>query len=153
MEKISEAFSSDHVRCDELFFRSEEHVQRHEWSRAKEVLTKFLEEMNGHFSKEENVLFPALEERTANAMGPTQVMRMEHEDMRQLMSDMQNDVEAQDADHYLGSSETLLILMQQHNSKEENILYPMADSVLAGGEGEILARARELELEEQGGMS
>ncbi|TRZ68118.1 MAG: hemerythrin domain-containing protein, partial [Rhodocyclaceae bacterium] len=28
-------------------------------------------------------------------------------------------------------AETLLILMQQHNMKEENILYPMCDQALA----------------------
>lgn len=145
MEKISSTFTSNHRHCDELFSRSEEHVQQHDWQQAKEVLTKFVEEMEEHFSKEENVLFPALEGRTANAMGPTQVMRMEHEDMRQLMKDMQNDIEVQDADHYLGSSETLLIMMQQHNTKEENILYPMADNVLADDQEEILTRARALE--------
>ncbi len=151
MEKISGTFSSDHVRCDELFFRSEEHVQRHEWWQAKETLTKFIEEMNGHFLKEENILFPALEKRTPNALGPTQVMRLEHEDMRQLMKNMQDDIETQDGDHFLGSSETLLIMMRQHNTKEENILYPMADSVLAGEQEEILARIQEQE--ENGGMS
>ena len=151
MEKISGTFSSDHVRCDELFFRSEEHVQRHEWWQAKETLTKFIEEMNGHFLKEENILFPALEKRTPNAQGPTQVMRLEHEDMRQLMKNMQDDIETQDGDHFLGSSETLLIMMRQHNTKEENILYPMADSVLAGEQEEILARIQEQE--ENGGMS
>lgn len=145
MGKISSTFTSNHRHCDELFSRSEEHVQQHAWQQAKKVLTEFVEEMEGHFSKEENVLFPALEGRTANAMGPTRVMRMEHEDMRQLMKDMQSVIEAQDADHYLGLSETLLIMMQQHNTKEENILYPMADAALADEQEEILARAHALE--------
>jgi iron-sulfur cluster repair protein YtfE (RIC family) len=145
MEKISSTFSSDHQHCDELFSRSEEQVQQHDWQQAKETFTKFVEEMEEHFSKEENVLFPALEDRTANAMGPTRVMRMEHEDMRQLIKDMQSDIEAQDVDHCLGLSETLLIMMQQHNTKEENILYPMADNVLADDQEGILTRARALE--------
>ncbi len=149
MEKISGTFSSDHVRCDELFYRSEELVQRHEWWQAKETLQKFIKDMSEHFAREENLLFPALEKRTDNAMGPTQVMRMEHEDMRQLMTDMQNALEEQDVNRYLGLSETLLIMMQQHNTKEENILYPMADTVLAGDKEEILARTQELK--EQGG--
>lgn len=145
MGKISSTFTSNHRHCDELFSRSEEYVQQHDWPQAKEMLTKFVEEMEGHFSKEESVLFPALEARAANAMGPTQVMRMEHEDMRQLMADMQSDVEGQNADHYLGLSETMLIMMQQHNTKEENILYPMADNVLADDQEEILARTHALE--------
>jgi iron-sulfur cluster repair protein YtfE (RIC family) len=31
---------------------------------------------------------------------------------------------------FLGLSETLNMLMQQHNLKEENMLYPMSDRVL-----------------------
>jgi hemerythrin-like domain-containing protein len=36
-----------------------------------------------------------------------------------------------DGDEFAGEAETLLILMQQHNMKEENILYPMCDAHLA----------------------
>jgi iron-sulfur cluster repair protein YtfE (RIC family) len=39
---------------------------------------------------------------------------------------------ARDAENFAGAAETLLILMQQHNMKEENILYPMCDQALAG---------------------
>ncbi len=46
----------------------------------------------------------------------------------------------QDTGRYLGFSETLLIMMQQHNLKEESILYPMADSVLADDQSQILSR-------------
>ncbi len=145
MEKISDTFSSDHVRCDELFFRSEEHVQRHEWWQAKETLARFIDAMNEHFLKEENILFPALDKHSADTAGPTQVMRLEHDDMRQLMQDMQNDIEKQDTDHFLGASETLLVMMRQHNSKEENILYPMADNILAGDQEKILAHIHEHE--------
>ena len=37
-------------------------------------------------------------------------------------------------------ADTLLIMMQQHNMKEENILYPMCDQHLAGETPELLAR-------------
>jgi hemerythrin-like domain-containing protein len=36
-----------------------------------------------------------------------------------------------DQEQYLGLAETLLILMQQHNAKEEQILYPMSDNLLS----------------------
>jgi iron-sulfur cluster repair protein YtfE (RIC family) len=38
---------------------------------------------------------------------------------------------------YLGASETLNMLMQQHNIKEENMLYPMADRAM-GADGEAV---------------
>jgi hemerythrin-like domain-containing protein len=63
--------------------------------------------------------------------GPTQVMRMEHEQMRALIADMAAAAAAGNAAAYLGASETLNMLMQQHNLKEENMLYPMSDRALA----------------------
>ena len=35
-----------------------------------------------------------------------------------------------DREAYAGIAETLLMLMQQHNMKEEHILYPMLDQAL-----------------------
>ncbi len=42
-------------------------------------------------------------------------------------------------DDYLGYAETLLIMMQQHNLKEENVLYPMCDQHLSSRSTELLA--------------
>ena len=47
---------------------------------------------------------------------------------------------AQDAEDYAGNAETLLILTQQHNMKEENVLYPMCDQHLAGETAGIVKR-------------
>jgi iron-sulfur cluster repair protein YtfE (RIC family) len=44
---------------------------------------------------------------------------------------MDEAITARDADSFLGLAETLMILTQQHNMKEEQILYPMSDRVLA----------------------
>jgi hypothetical protein len=38
--------------------------------------------------------------------------------------------------------ETFNLLAQQHNAKEEGILYPLADGVLAGGADGLVARMR-----------
>jgi hemerythrin-like domain-containing protein len=94
--------------------------------------------MDRHFAMEEDVLFPAFEAKTGNTMGPTQVMRMEHEQMRALMNDMERAVTAGNDAEYLGLSETLNMIMQQHNLKEENMLYPMSDRVLAGNREAVL---------------
>jgi len=70
-------------------------------------------------------------------MGPTQVMRMEHIQMKQLFSEMEQAVKARDDAQYLGLSETLMMIMQQHNMKEEQMLYPMMDQTLGQAGGEI----------------
>jgi hemerythrin-like domain-containing protein len=74
--------------------------------------------------------------------GPTEVMRTEHAQMRGLLQEMAIAVAGADQDRYLGLSETLNMLMQQHNLKEENMLYPMSDQVL-GGERDNLIHAME----------
>ena len=59
--------------------------------------------------------------------------------MRGLIDEMKNDVAQQNKDHYLSTSETLLILMQQHNVKEEQMLYAMCDRALGGEADELMA--------------
>jgi hemerythrin-like domain-containing protein len=94
---------------------------------------------------EERVLFPGFEAKTGQTMGPTQVMRAEHVQMRDLMGQMQAALAAEHEDTYLGLSETLNMLMQQHNLKEENVLYPMADRVLAAERDGLIGRMDDLE--------
>ncbi len=134
---IGDTLAQDHRRCDELFASAEKHASNGEWPQAQQEVSAFTEAMTRHIGFEEQTLFPALEQ-IIGAGGPTQVMRMEHEQMRTLFRDMQQAAQAQDAPRLLGATETLLILMQQHNMKEENILYRMADQML-GAQGPALA--------------
>ena len=91
----------------------------------------FQKELETHFCTEEEVLFPAFEATTGMTGGPTQMMRFEHAQMRDLMDQMRVALSGRNDDNFAGAAETLLILMQQHNMKEENILYPMCDRSLA----------------------
>jgi hemerythrin-like domain-containing protein len=66
--------------------------------------------------------------------GPTEVMRGEHRQMRDLLGQMKGALASKDSDAFGGAADTLLILMQQHNMKEENILYPMCDNALGSSD-------------------
>jgi len=124
--------TQQHRDCDADFAQAEQAVRQQDWSMAKDCFKRFDTAMRQHFSLEEEVLFPAFESATGSSMGPTTVMRHEHGQMRALLQDMQESLEAAQATAYLGSADTLLILMQQHNMKEENILYPMCSQQIAG---------------------
>ncbi len=129
---ITATFSQQHSHCDSLFAQAEFEVDKNHWETATTGLTTFINSMECHFTNEEQILFPRFEQCTGSATaGPTQVMRFEHQQMRQLFQEMQASVVQQDRDQYLGLSETLLMLMRQHNAKEEQILYPMSDQMLA----------------------
>ena len=130
MSTILEFLGNDHLACDELFASAEEAVVHKNWGGAHALFDQFQAAMAHHLAMEEEVLFPAFEAHTGSHVGPTQVMRMEHEQMRGLMQDMAHAVAKTDYESYLGLSETLNMLMQQHNLKEENMLYPMSDRVL-----------------------
>ncbi len=138
MGMILEFLGSDHRACDDLFVSAEEAVAKKSWDSARSLFERFQEAMAHHFAMEEDVLFPAFEARTGMSMGPTQVMRMEHEQMNGLIQDMARAVADSDQDGYLGLSETLNMLMQQHNLKEENMLYPMSDQVLAADRDKLI---------------
>lgn len=136
---ITEGLQDHHKLCDEDFAAAEEAAQRNDWTACAASFEKFRKALLAHFGVEEDQLFPAFEERTGMAGGPTQVMRYEHGQMRDLLAQLDTALQARDADGFGGATETLLVLMQQHNMKEENILYPMCEQAL-GGDSELAAR-------------
>lgn len=131
MNTLTDPLHQHHKHCDELFADAEAAAADQAWSSCQDLLTRFVTEIETHFRTEEEVLFPAFEATTGMTGGPTQMMRHEHAQMRELFAQMGDALARQDRDGFAGAAETLLVLMQQHNMKEENILYPMCDRSLA----------------------
>jgi iron-sulfur cluster repair protein YtfE (RIC family) len=131
MTTLTEPLHRHHKHCDDLFADAEAAVASGDWTLAQTALTGFHAELETHFRTEEEVLFPAFESATGMTGGPTQMMRYEHVQMRDLLAQMEGGLASRDKAAFAGAAETLLIFMQQHNMKEENILYPMCDRSLA----------------------
>jgi hemerythrin-like domain-containing protein len=131
MHEISELMTKDHRSCDDFLAVVEKAVTDQNWQLAQSAFPRLRGALLNHFEAEESILFPLFEKRTGMYQGPTQVMRGEHVQMRQLLAAAEAALAERDADDYNGNAETLLIMMQQHNVKEENILYPMCDQQLA----------------------
>ena len=127
---IAELMQDHHERCDEEFVAAEEALRRGRWAAGRSLLEAFGRDLECHFAAEEEILFPAFEGATGMREGPTQMMRYEHSQARNLLAQMVAAAVAEDGDDCAGAAETLLILMQQHNAKEEHILYPMCDAAL-----------------------
>ena len=130
MASILNFMTQDHRHCDDSYAAAEEKVAAGQWDEAGQSWTIFRNAVETHLKREEGILFPAFETQTGNTQGPTAMMRMEHEQMRSLVAEMDEAITARNADSFLGLAETLMILTQQHNMKEEQILYPMIDQVL-----------------------
>ena len=75
MAGVSAYMVNHHKECDSAFASIEEAVGASDWSRAQSEFDAFLAEMNRHFDLEENLLFPAFEQKTGMAGGPTQWRR------------------------------------------------------------------------------
>lgn len=130
MGTIVEFMSADHQACDDKFALAEQAAYAGNWHDADTAFHTLRDNMTHHFRREEELLFPAFL-AAGGPNGPVQVMEMEHAQMNSLLEKMSLLVANRDAEGYSGIAETLLILLQQHNLKEEQILYPMADRLLA----------------------
>ncbi len=131
----SQVLTAHHQACDAAWALAEEHADGGRWADAGQALQHFLAEMTRHLSAEETVLFPAFEQATGMTSGPTLVMRTEHDQLRELFEELGAALEARDGDRFAGAGETMLVLLQQHNLKEERILYPACDARLAADAG------------------
>jgi len=127
---LSEYFILDHRRSDKYWSAVEEAAENDDSNAACAAWNIFQSAQRHHLSMEEELLFPAIEQATGMSGGPTDVMRMEHEQMRGVLDQMSAAVDDHDFQQLLDLGDTLLILVQQHNEKEEGMLYPMAEEAL-----------------------
>jgi len=144
---ISQFMTNEHRECDTIFAEAEQAVANADWEKAEKAFLEFSNETLRHFKREEDQLFPAFETQTGNTQGPTQVMRYEHDQVRGLIGKMAEALEAQDKDAYLSLCESMMILLQQHNMKEEQMLYAMCERVLPPDlKDETLEKMKQVEL-------
>jgi hemerythrin-like domain-containing protein len=142
MTTISDFLAPDHKRCDNLFAAAEAAAANDDWDITAAEFNRFQDAQLHHFAMEEEVMFPAFEARTGMRQGPTAVMRSEHRQMTDLLKQMSGAITRKDSTAYLGDADTLLIIMQQHNIKEEQMLYQMADQALVNELNEVVGRMR-----------
>lgn len=128
--QIKTFMTQKHRNCDELFSTLENSVVASKWADAENQFPDFAQSFLHHFQQEEEVMFPAIEAQMGGQGGPPYVMRMEHQQIRQIITQMETALRQHQQNDFLGFSDTLMILVQQHNMKEEQILYPMADQML-----------------------
>lgn len=127
---ITQYMRAEHRHCDDIFTNAEQAVIDGDFKKTEEQFLIFANDTLNHFKKEEEILFPTFEQATGNTEGPTRMMRFEHEQVRGLIGRMAESIEKEDKDAYLSLSESMMILLQQHNMKEEQMLYAMCDRVI-----------------------
>ncbi|MBF0296397.1 MAG: hemerythrin domain-containing protein [Magnetococcales bacterium] len=141
---LKEFMSTDHTRCDELYAEAENAARAGDAAATRRLFQSFETGMVHHFGMEENGFFPAFEQATGMTQGPTMVMRMEHRQMLGIISQMSQALKQEDLQAWLRGGSTLMVLMRQHNIKEEQMLYPMGEMHLGGVDGLLRAMQKTL---------
>ncbi len=94
-----------------------------------EHLVERLSEIDRHYLRKENQLFPLLEAH--NISGPSQVMWAIHDDIRALIKKTRNQISGMQATESINSLKDLLSVVREMIYKEENILFLMSLETLS----------------------
>lgn len=97
---ISDHMTSEHKHCDAFYLEAEKAASEGDWNTTRQAYEKFCQSMEQHFAMEEKVLFPDFEQAQGSEMGPTQVMRHEHEQMRSLIYATQQALDTENKDEF-----------------------------------------------------
>jgi len=144
MVSIAEALTEHHRLCDDLFESASEAADAGDWPALRARLAVLSDALTRHFAFEEDALFPAFEDATGMREGPTAVMRLEHAHMRNLLEGLAAASPEHDPDGCRAELDNLFVMLQQHNAKEEGVLYPACDQLPADQRTALAAEAAQL---------
>lgn len=105
-------------------------------SDLKELLTKLME-IDLHYSKKENLLFPYLEQYEITA--PPKVMWGVDDEIRDELKDIRKQLDTASAEQLKPRLEALFNRVEEMIFKEENILFPMLTENLTQDEWKVIA--------------
>ena len=136
MVSISEAFTQDHRRLKQVLETSFEDVDAARWDDAEEGFAAFRRRIERHMEIEEQILFPAVEQGAELPL--TAILRKGHVDLRVFFDELEDALQARDAEEYSRIAASMRALLDRHDEMEEIELYPAAAARL-GTEGNTVA--------------
>lgn len=125
MTDISNYMSTKHHECEDHFSMVESSVEADDWANAQAYWQQYVEELELHIEVEESILFPEFEKSSGMTNGPTKILRLEHGQISEIMTNIKSVILTKNKELFSELSQTLRKLMQQHYMREEQILYPM----------------------------
>ena len=126
-ESATQCLEVDHRHLDAKLLEFEQAAGDGDSYDARTRFAAFASGLIRHIDAEEGVLFPELEEMEPGAMGPTSVMRAEHEELRVLLEHIGAHL-ASATTGWQAPIRRLKETLLTHNTKEERKLYPMSDA-------------------------
>ena len=87
-----------------------------------------------HFKREEDALFPILGNYIGIETGPINVMLIEHNSCRELTGDLNKKMGSKDYKSIASAGKALIELLSEHEDKEDGILFQIAEMQLGQNE-------------------
>lgn len=142
---FTDFLQTDHARLDAIYTQFRQDLAAGRRDAAAGAFGEFAVGLRRHIRMEEEHLFPAVEPHTGGPGGPTGVMRMEHEQIQELLAVIEaalaGPASASPPDDRLRRAAAQLPqVLVQHNQKEEQILYPLSDRAYGASERTDLIR-------------
>ena len=140
MTTILEFMSVDHDRLDnKIKMYSTEKLADVE--RAESIFLSFKSELERHIIWEEDILFPVFERKTGiKDGGPTSVMRIEHIEIKKYLQEIKRKLHVKKIQDPCKEEVAIFKVLESHNQKEENILYPGIDKLTSEQEKEQMIK-------------
>lgn len=130
MQTITECLKADHLRLDRLLDETFETVARGDLRGARVRFPEFARHLRDHMRFEEEFMFPIVERTICAAEGPICVMRRDHREIEDRLAGMQAALYLGDLAALRAEHEALVMTLENHNGREERVLYPAIDRVL-----------------------
>ena len=130
-DSVTAYLSSDHKRLEGVLEEACLRVADARWAAAAECLALYQRSLDRHIQLEEEIVYPLFEARSGIVDGPTAVMRDEHRCLRRAVVMMAAAITVEDAGAHAEARSFLESVRPAHEAKEERILYPMLDRLLA----------------------
>ena len=153
-EKPTEVLTAEHRTIERVLDVVEKLTTRpvegsiENWKKALDFIRHFADQC--HHYKEEQVLFPAMEERgIPRDGGPIGMMLMEHEEGRSYVRGMLGAIPLVERKNQaakeilIDKAKAYLRLLREHIQKEDEVLFRIADEVISADEQKVLLRAFE----------
>jgi hemerythrin-like domain-containing protein len=135
---ISEACAHDQRRLEQALEASVGHVNAERWDAAAEAFATFRRGIERHMEVEEQVLFPAVEDRAETPL--IAILRKGHRDLRVFFDELDDALKSHDTEEYGRIAASMRALLERHDEKEEAELYPAAQERLGAGAAAAVAR-------------
>jgi len=144
--RLQDLLESDHDRLDDLFDAYRQAIDEDE-ERAGELLNQFTSELRHHINWEDEKLFPPYEQRV-NRLGITRSFRVDHREILRIIETIRQRWSEGYRDHAWNEGR-LRSILDRHNEKEENQLYPELNELLSPDEKRELAETFRHQEEEE----